>query len=119
VSSFYTGLAAVASRLLKDKGQLVTLSRETGGTFDGATGEESGASTTTWTGYGAAFNYNKSEIDGVQVLATDLRLMLEAVSTVPLVSDQITVGGVNYHAIAVNHTEPGGTAIKYEIQLRI
>lgn len=117
--SFYGGLANTATNLLTKYGQTVTFSRETGGAFDPTLGEESGATTTTWTGNGAAFNFNRSEIDGVMVQASDLRLLLEAVSTAPAIGDQVTVDSVAYHVISVTPASPGGVVVKYDLQIRL
>lgn len=116
--TFYSQLAAVASRLLTDKGQSVSFSRRTGGTFNPATGTYSGDTATTFSGYGAAFNYNKTEIDGTIVQSGDLRLILEAVATPPAQGDEATVGGIDYRVMDVRPTSPGGTVTHYELQLR-
>jgi hypothetical protein len=117
--SFYSGLATTATNLLTKYGQTVTLSRVTGATFDPTTGVDSGGSTTTWTGKGASFNYNSSEIDGAMIQESDIRLLLEAVSTTPAIGDQVTVDSVAYHVVSVNETSPGGVVVKYDLQLRV
>ena len=119
MSSFYNGLAATATSLLDTYGQTVTLSRLTGATFNPTLGEDSGGSTTTWTGNGAAFNYKNSEIDGVMIQEKDMRLTLEAVSTTPEIGDQVTVDSLNYHVVSVTETSPGGVVVKFDIQLRL
>jgi len=118
MSDFYSQLAATATSLLDTYGQTVTLSRLTGATFDPILGQDSGGSTTTWTGSGASFNYNSSEVDGAMVLESDIRLVIEAVSTTPEIGDQVTVDSINYHVVSVNETSPGGTTLKYDLQLR-
>lgn len=116
--AFYPSLANTATNLLTKYGQTVTLSRLTGATFDPALGQDSGGSTATWTGKGAAFNFNSSEIDGVMIQESDIRLLLEAVSSTPEIGDQVTVDSVNYHVVSVNETSPGGVVVKYDLQLR-
>ena len=116
--SFYSSLAATALRLLQDKGQSVSLSRETGGTFDPILGSTSGATTTAWTGYGAAFDYKSAQVDGVMVIKGDIRLLLEAVDTTPEMGDRATVDSIDYQVISVKETSPGGVVVMYELQLR-
>jgi hypothetical protein len=118
MSQFYTKLAATASSLLTKYGQTVTFSRAVGATFNPATGTDTGGSTSTWTGKGASFNYNSSEIDGAMIQESDIRLLAEAVATQPVIGDQVTVNSIAYHVVSVNETSPGGTVVKYDIQLR-
>lgn len=117
--SFYANLAAVATRLLTDKGQQVSFSRTTGATFNPATGVYSGGSTSAWNGYGAAFDYNASEVDGEIIQKTDIRLMLNAVTTPPKTGDACTVAGTAYRVMGVITSAPGGTTTHYEVQLRV
>lgn len=116
--STYADLALTASRILAEYGQFISLSREAGRTYAPGTGGFTGGAPTTWTGNGATFNYNNRDIDGVQVKAGDVRLLLEAVSTEPEPGDQVTIGSVEYYAVAVEPLSPGGTAVIYNIQLR-
>lgn len=118
MADFYSGLAAVATRLLDTYGQTVTFSRETGGSFDPVLGVYSGQSTSTFTGSGAAFDFNRSEIDGEIIQRGDIRLMLEAVDTKPIIGDACTVNGVDYRVMSVMESSPGGTVTHYELQLR-
>lgn len=116
--SFYANLAAVATKLLQSKGQLVTVSRTTGATLDPAAGEYTGGTTTQFTGYGAAFDYAKSEIDGELIQAGDVRFLFEATDTAPLVGDNLLLDSVNYRVMSIIKTSPGGTVVLYELQLR-
>jgi hypothetical protein len=116
--SFYSNLAAIASRLLDTYGQTASFSRVTGGTKNAATGITSGTSTTTYSGKGAAFDYNRSEIDGTLIVSGDIRLMLEATTTAPLVGDTCTVSSIAYRVESVKESSPGGEATHYELQLR-
>ena len=118
MADFYSGLAAVASRLLASKGQSVSFSRVTGGSKNAATGITSGGSTSTYSGNGAGFGYNRSEIDGTIIQSGDIRLILEAVSTTPEPNDECTYDSVDYRVMSVKETSPGGTVTHYELQLR-
>lgn len=116
--SFYTALASTAARLLNDKGQTVTFSRQTGGTFDPILGQTSGASTTTFTGKAAAFGYNNAEIDGTVIRSGDVRLVVETTTTVPATDDLCTVNSVQYRVMNVEPIAPAGTTVINKVQLR-
>jgi hypothetical protein len=115
--SFYGGLQATASRLLTDKGQLLTFSRKTTTVFNPVKGKNN-STTSTYTGYGAAFDYKTREIDGVKVQESDIRLLLQATDTVPAINDTTTIDSVIYKILKIDKVSPGGTVVYYEIQLR-
>ncbi len=118
MANFYAGLAATASRLLLSKGQSVTFTRISGGVKNPATGETTGQTTSNYTGNGAAFDYNSSEIDGETIQTGDIRLILEAVATTPLIDDTCPIDSVGYRVMSVKATSPAGTPVIYELQLR-
>ena len=117
-SGFYSGLAAVASSLLDTFGQAVSFSRQTAGTFDPALGKYTGQSTVAFSGNGASFDYNSSEIDGKVIQRDDIRLMLEVTDTKPEIGDSCTIAAVAYRVMNVTESSPGGTVTHYELQLR-
>jgi len=117
VSEFYTNLKATALNLLKGKGQLLTLSREVSSGFDPVAGENT-SSVSTFQGYGAAFNYNKTQIDGAIIESGDIRLILEATDTAPESGDEITIDSIIYRVMSVKVTSPSGVPVIYELQLR-
>lgn len=117
VASFYEGLAATATRLLTAYGQSVTFTRTTSTSFDPVTGVDT-VTTSTFSGYGAAFDYRNSEIDGERVQRGDIRLLVEATDTAPIIGDMVTVDGVDYRAMNVAPSSPGGTPTHYTVQLR-
>ena len=115
--TFYSGLAAVATRLLTDKGQQLTFTRKTTTVSDPVQGKR-GTTTSTYAGFGAAFDYNRTEIDGQAVQRGDIRLLLNAVTTVPIIDDTTIIDSVTYRVMSVRPTSPGGTVVMYELQLR-
>lgn len=117
MADFYGNLAAVATRLLTSKGQSITFSREVQSAFNPTTGVAT-TSTTTFSGYGAAFDYNSSEIDGEIIQKGDIRLVLEATATAPIIGDTCTIDSDAYRAMNVKPTSPAGTPVIYEVQLR-
>ena len=117
MANFYSNLASVASRLLSSYGQSVTFSRETSTGFDPVTGTDT-TTASSFSGNGAIFAYNANEVDGEVVQSTDMRLMLEAVDTTPLIGDTCTVDSTDYRVMFVRETSPAGTVTHYELQLR-
>lgn len=115
--SFYNNMAAVALNLLKSKGQLLTISRETQSAFDPILGNAT-VSASSFTGYGAAFDYNRNEIDGEAIQRGDIRLLLNATATAPLIDDKITIDSIIYRVMSVKVISPAGTVVVYELQLR-
>lgn len=118
MSAFYTNLTKVAKSLLTQYGHEVTLSRISGETFDGPTGEYSGGTPISWTGYGARFMYSKYELSG-DVLATDMKLVLESVTVVPKVGDTVTYDSIEYSIVNVKAIAPSTSTVYYELQLRL
>ena len=120
---FYTKMQATANRMLKGKGQAITLSRQTAGTYDPATGITP-VTVTTQTGYGAVFDYADKNIDGVLILSGDKQLLLSAVNstgtalTAPEVNDTVTVGMVVMTITRIKTLSPAGTTVLFDINLR-
>ncbi len=114
---FYTGLAATASRLLTDKGQTLTFSRNTSTGFNPATGVDS-ITTSNYTGKGAGSSYNRREIDGEIIQMNDVRLIIEAVTTPPLIGDSVTYNGTVYRVMDIKETSPAGIVVIYELKIR-
>lgn len=115
--SFYSNMQSVATNLLTKYGQIVTLTRETVTDYDPVLGAET-KTTTTFTCYGAIFNYEQSEIDGAAIQRGDSRLILQSLSAAPAADDFVTVDGRVYRVMNVTITAPGGTVVIYELQLR-
>ena len=115
--TFYSGLKSVSANLLQDKGRLLTFSRETETAFDPKTGKQN-ISASTYTGYGAAFNYNTKEIDGSNIQNGDIRLLLESPTTPPNNGDTATIDGNGYRIMNIKSVSPAGTVVVYQVQLR-
>ena len=114
----YARLAQTASDLLEDLGQQVTITRRTVSAFDGATGIETLGTATTFTGWGAGFNFKKSEIDGTVIQAGDIKLLLEATTTAPIIGDMVTYESIDYRVMDVDRLSPGGVVLRFNLQLR-
>jgi hypothetical protein len=63
-------------------------------------------------------SFDKRLIDGENIRASDLRVLVESVGTVPETSDRIVISSTEYAILAVNKTSPGGVDILYELQCR-
>ena len=123
--TFYARLQATANRLLKGKGQSITLTKITAGTYNPATGGMTGATTSTQTAYGAVFDYGAKQIDGTLIKAGDKQLLLSAFKTdgtaltAPVLGDTVSIGGVVYTLVEPLKTVgPAGITVIYEANLR-
>jgi hypothetical protein len=115
--TFYVGLAATASRLLQDKGQQITVTRSTGGTFDPVTGSASGESVTQFTAYGAVFDYTVNQRADSSIQAGDKRVLMES-GNAPKISDTITTADGDSTCIDFKVLAPAGEVVLYELQVR-
>lgn len=118
MGKFYTGLASTASKLLADKGQSITFTRKTLASFDPVLGQETLGTATTYTGNGAVFNYKKAELKDGLIESGDIKLLLEATTTAPLIDDTCVIDSDTYRVMDVMTTSPAGTVVIYTLQLR-
>lgn len=127
--AFYTGLRdTTAGPLIEKYGMALTLVRVTPGTYDPATGGVSGATTTTFAGFGVVDEFKVNEIISAQIRSTDKKLLLSAkgLNTVPQIGDQFTLSDGTYYIPEgsgsgynpIQPLAPGGIAVMYTIQLR-
>ena len=122
--TFYARLQNTAQKLLKGKGQSITLTKVTAGTYNPATGAMTGTTTSTQTAYGAVFDYGTKQIDGTLIKAGDKQLLLSAFKTdgaaltAPSLNDTVTIGGVVYTITQIKPMSPAGTVVMYDCNLR-
>jgi len=123
--TFYTRLQATANRLLRGKGQSLTLTRITAGTYNPATGAMTGASTSTQSAYGAIFDYGAKQIDGTLIKAGDKQLLLSPFKTdgtaltAPVLGDTVSIGGVVFTLVEpLKEVNPAGTVVLFDVNLR-
>lgn len=119
MTAFTDGLTATALRLLTKYGEAVSLSKTVEGSYNTANGTVGAGTTTTYTGYGAPTSYDKTEVDGEIIKATDIRLILNKTSTVPEQGDTCVLNGTTYRVLDVKHTRASGVDIVYILQLRV
>jgi len=120
---FYARMQATANKLLKGKGQKVTLTRQVSGAYDPVTGQAT-VTTTIQAGTGVIFDYADKNIDGVLILSGDKQLLLSAVNstgtalTAPLVNDTVTAGGMVRTITRIKALSPAGTTVLFDCNLR-
>jgi hypothetical protein len=127
--SIYTTAQKTANRLLKGKGQAITITRQSAGTYDPATGT-SAVTTSTQKGWGAVLEYDTRQAGifnapGSLIQVGDKQLLLSPLNsagtalTAPAVNDTATdASGKAYTITQVKPLSPGGTPVLYEINLR-
>ena len=116
--TFYTDAADDASTLITEFGQTATWSHDNNdGSFNPATGQMSGNTTTAFSAKGVLLDFETNRIDGASILMTDSKLLME-VGSKPEINDVVTVNSIAYQVIMVNEINPAGTPVMYEVQLR-
>ena len=121
---FYAKMQATANRLLKGKGQSITLSRQTAGAYNVATGTAA-VTTTTQTAYGAMFEYGDKNIDGTLIKEGDKQLLLSAINSAgtalvaPALNDTVTINTVVYTVVRIKPLSPAGTTVLFDCNIRV
>jgi hypothetical protein len=123
--SIYTKLRATANKMLKGKGQTITLIKQSAGSYSVSTGAVT-VTPSTYYAYGAIFDYGTKDIDGTLIKAGDKQLLLSAYSTTtgtlltaPAVNDKVTVAGITYTITQIKTVAPGGTTVIYDCNIRV
>lgn len=114
----YTSLAVDALELLTEFGESATLTRNTGGTYNPATGVTvvTGAPETIMA---AVFDYPQHLVDGTRVLTGDKQVFAGAVGvTAPTPGDTITWQSVVYTIVTSKPLAPAGTNLLHDVQIR-
>jgi hypothetical protein len=112
-------MTTTAKELLTEFGQSVTITKQTAGSYDPATGAAT-VTTSTQTATGALFDYKTHQIDNTLILMGDRRLILSAVGiTAPQIDDTVTANGKTYTIKAISETNPAGTVVIYTCNVRL
>ncbi len=111
-----TGIA----KTLKAKGQAMTLTRVSGGTYDPVAGSTTGATTANYTVYGieTAFRDGLTMSAGTLIQSGDRQAVVAADQATPVPGDSLTIGGVAWKVIAVTPVNPAGTALLFKLHIR-
>jgi len=116
--SFYTDLQATATRLLIDKGQLITYVQRASSAYDPETGQMTNTDTS-YTGIPAAVvSFKNAEIDGTMVLKSDRKVLMGAGVVTPETTGLLQIGGATYAIVDVEAITPAGTDVIYKLQAR-
>lgn len=114
----YGRVANSALRLLTKFGQPVTLTQKTPGVYNPETGEvavvDAAQSAT-----GVVLDYGTKSIDGALIMVGDRKLLLSPVGIdTPAVNDVVSIGEVTYTITLIKETNPAGTPVLYECNIR-
>lgn len=123
-TAFYERIAATAVRLLKSKGQPITLIRagDAGG-YDPETGTTTAGTNGMYTGVGVPLPYAQGVIDGTLIQQSDTRILLDPNLPVePKNGDLITISrkGVAHVLRVVNNKPiaPTDRVVLHDVQAR-
>ena len=106
-------------KLLSRVGEPVVFSRTTNDTFNPDTGAFVAGATITFNGFAAADQYNISEVDGTNVLRSDLKLTVSKTEQKPEVGDMVLFNDIMCRVMDVYPPRFAGEDIVYVIQGRV
>ena len=119
MSGFYTGLQKTAKKLLTKYGKTVKIIREEDGVYDPATGAIT-ASTKVFSGFAAVMQYQSKDVDGTNILSSDVKILIENLSTEVKVGDIVEVAqGEQYSVVSPAKISPAGINVMTTIQARL
>ena len=124
--SEYTNARALAERMIRLKGGVLTLTRTTAGTYDPATSTTSASTVTAYSGSAFRENYSLKEVDGTRVLASDVRFLISPLlrsggelPTPKPSTDVLTFGSNTYTVVNCDSWNFDGTNIVgFSVQAR-
>ena len=113
----YAGMAATATRLLKNYGQPMAIRRTTGDTYSPITGVSTGGTTADTANVGVFATISNAFATDFDIVTGD-RIAVVDSTIAPLVSDKLVVATVVYSIINVQSISPAGVPVAYRIQVR-
>lgn len=111
------GLNKTSTRLIRENGKNVVIKSVEQGVYDPDTSTSVDV-VTDYTAKAIQSAYNGAEIDGVNVLSSDVKLMLEPDIIEPKVNDLCVVNGLTYTIKNVKKEMPSTITMYYILQLR-
>ena len=111
-------IAQTASKLLKQFGEAIVFTYETGGGFHPDTGAPLPSTVITVNGFGYPGRYESNDIDGTSIRSSDIRLTVERVSERPQVGWNVTVDSKEYRVMDVRNVRLSGSDVIYICQIR-
>ncbi|WP_267398987.1 hypothetical protein [Pseudomonas sp. GM_Psu_2] len=121
MSQFYDEMAAMALDLISQYGQPVQLREEKPGAYNPATGKTDPPSVKTQTAQAVMSDYKPAEFENSTLLQRgDKRLKVAAkgMPWVPSLATKVSANGETWAVIAITETNPAGTPLVYELQVR-
>jgi hypothetical protein len=113
----YSRLNATATRLLRENGKNIILRHSEIGVYDVNTGTASDV-VTEQTAKAVQVMWGDNEIDGTNVLSTDIKLMVEPNITEPKINDICVLDGNSYTVKNYKQEKPALIVMYYYLQLR-
>lgn len=108
-----------ASNLIMKFGKIITLSRQSKGIYDPATGELPASSISNLSVKALVKDYKPTEFISGTIETGDKKVTLAALNLAqPNVGDKVTIDLLDYTVIAVKTTWSGELAALYELQVR-
>ena len=106
--------------LVDELGKSLTLRKVAEGTYDPATGEVSGGSTSDTSVVGVLYDYGDEDIDGTRILMGDRRCLIKTknLSVVPEQGDRIVDGSTIYTVVGIKTHEAGSVVSGYNMHVR-
>ena len=116
----YSNSAASALKLITKFGASGTLIKRAEGSYDPATGT-SAITETSYTVKAVLLNYraNETNTQGSLIQAKDRKVIMQATTVTPDVSDTFTFGGVTYRVVEVKTLSPSGTNVLHELRVTV
>ena len=115
----YAKSQTTATNLLLKFGSLgrVSISRDSGGTFDPVEGETTGASAAVTSLTSVTIPITKNLIDGERILATDIMFICNS-DFEPLSDDTVIIDSLEYKIIEIIPLTPNGVDVIYTVVCR-
>lgn len=63
--------------------------------------------------------YSINEIDGINILATDKKIILSYNSTMPEINEYLLIGTTKYKIVNISVVSPGSDVVLFKVQARI
>lgn len=116
--SFYGGLANTAAKLLKDKGQPMTIRRKAVVSKDTAAGTVTTSAPQDFTVHGVLVNYNTKLVAEGLVQKGDRQAIIEGGVVAPTKEDVLVAEGRVWTIVDFESVNPAGTPVIYKLQVR-
>lgn len=111
-------LGPLATSLITEYGQPITIIRELDGPYDPSTGETASPVRVTYTAYGVPEDYTDRDIDGTIIVRGDRKVTIYKTTQLPMPGDILTMNDEEHRVINVMRIPCQGVDIIYQLQVR-